>query len=82
MLRINENRIETMACPFCGSVRPTDWFGPELKHVEYEKGTLRVKKVVRYRKYKACWKCREVKRINATNTPPEGGVKYGEPERS
>lgn len=34
MPRINENRIETMACPFCGSVRPTDWFGPELKHVE------------------------------------------------
>lgn len=66
---INQNRIVTKACPVCGVSRPLDWFGQELKVVDYKKdGTVR--KVVRYRKYLACWKCRATKGIDALSAPP------------
>lgn len=55
--------------PVCGVSRPLDWFGQEQKLVDYKKdGTVR--KVVRYRKYHACWKCRATKGIDALSVPP------------
>ena len=66
---INENRIATKVCPVCGESRPLDWFGQELKLVDYKKdGTVR--KVVRYRKYHACWRCRALKRNDLLAVPP------------
>lgn len=69
MPTINENRIATKVCPACGESRPLDWFGQEMKLVDYKKdGTVR--KVVRYRKYHTCWKCRALKRSNLLAVPP------------
>ena len=63
------NKIKTKACPICGESRPLDWFGPELKFVEYKKdGTIR--RTIRYRKYLACLKCRAAKRINTLSRIP------------
>lgn len=63
------NKIKTKACPICSESRPLDWFGPELKFVEYKKdGTIR--RTIRYRKYLACWKCRAAKRINTLSRIP------------
>lgn len=59
MPRVNETNPETKPCPCCGVERPLDWFGPQLKATVYEKDGCRVKRTVRYRKYVACWKCRE-----------------------
>lgn len=37
-----QNKIKTKTYPICGESRPLDWFGPELKFVEYKKdGTVR-----------------------------------------
>ena len=63
------NNVEAKACPICGESRPLDWFGPELKFVEYKKdGTVR--RTIRYRKYLACWKCRAVRRIKTLSRIP------------
>lgn len=63
------NKIKTKACPVCGESRSLDWFGPELKFVEYKKdGTVR--RTIRYRKYLACWKCRAAKRIKTLSPIP------------
>lgn len=63
------NNVETKACPVCGENRPLDWFGPELKFVEYKRdGTIR--RTIRYRKYLACWRCRAVRRINTLSRIP------------
>lgn len=63
------NKVKTKACPICSESRPLDWFGPELKFVEYKKdGTIR--RTIRYRKYLACWKCRAAKRINTLSRIP------------
>ena len=65
----HQSRIETKVCPICGNPRPLDWFGQELKLVDYKKdGTVR--KVVRYRKYHACWKCRAVEGASELAAPP------------
>lgn len=71
MPRINENRVETKVCPLCGTKRPLDWFGAEIKSVEYnQNGTP--KKTVRFRKYVACWRCREMKGFDARSPIPKG----------
>ena len=59
MPTINANRIAEQRCPICGEMRPPDWFGPELKTTVVDERTLIVRKVVRWRKYLACWRCRE-----------------------
>lgn len=64
-----QNNIKMKTCPICGDSKPLDWFGPELKFVEYKKdGTIR--RTIRYRKYLACWKCRAVRRINTLSPIP------------
>lgn len=57
----HENRIKLEACPICGVERPEDWFGPELKYVERNRLTAKTERVIRYRKYVACWRCRELR---------------------
>lgn len=65
----HHSRIETKVCPICGNHRPLDWFGQETKLVDYKKDG-RVRNVVRYRRYYACWKCRAVKGIDTLAIPP------------
>lgn len=67
---VNENRIKEKRCPVCGAKRPLDWFGQEVKLVEREKESMRVKGVIRYRKYVACWRCRELGRNTELASPP------------
>lgn len=69
MPTVNKNRIATKTCPVCGDARPLDWFGPELKLIDHKKDGS-VRKAVRYRKYFACWRCRELKRNTLLAFPP------------
>lgn len=63
------NNVETKTCPICGESRPLDWFGHELEHTVCKKdGTSQ--RVIRYRRYLACWKCRAVKRTDTLSPIP------------
>lgn len=64
-----QNNVPERICPYCGTSRPLDWFGKELKHEIRDKRTGRVLRTINYRKYVACWRCRGIKRI-ATLTDP------------
>lgn len=55
-----ENNVETMRCPICGDERPLDWFGRRVLHIKIRNATTHtLVHEIRYRKFKACWKCRE-----------------------
>lgn len=58
-----QGRVAEKTCPHCGKKRPLDWFGPEFKDQIVDARTGKVTKVVRYRKYVACWRCRWIHRI-------------------
>lgn len=64
-----QNNVPERVCPFCGTSRPLDWFGKELKHEIRDKRTGHVLRTIRYRKYVACWRCRGIKRITTLTDP-------------
>lgn len=55
-----ENNIEHQRCPFCGEERPLDWFGrrPLKLHIRSVR-THAIVATIPYRKFAACWRCRE-----------------------
>lgn len=67
-----ENNVPEKVCPYCGYSRPLDWFGAELKH-EVRNTSGRVVRVIRYRKYVACWQCRGMKHIGTLTDPTRLG---------
>lgn len=72
-----KNNVPEQTCPYCGKSYPLDWFGPELKHEERRKTTGHVVRVIRYRKYVACWRCRGIKRITKLTDPTRlGGFSF------
>lgn len=59
MPRDYQNKIEKKICPYCGDERPLDWFGRKVLKINvYNAKTHAKVETVRYRKFKACWKCR------------------------
>lgn len=67
------NNVPEMRCPTCGKSRPLDWFGPQKKRVVHATDGL-PRQVIRYRKYVACWDCRETGRNrDLTPAPKVGG---------
>ena len=64
-----QNNVPERVCPYCGTSRPLDWFGKELKHEIRDKRTGRVTRIVSYRKYVACWRCRGIHRITTLTEP-------------
>lgn len=75
-----QNNVPERVCPCCGTSRPLDWFGKELKHEIRDKRTGRVTRIVSYRKYVACWRCRGIKRITTLTDPTrfDGFILIGE----
>ena len=67
-----ENKIELVTCPFCSVKRPKDWFGPEVKANDRDEKTGKTKRVVKYRKYVGCWRCREIRGVCDLAAPPVG----------
>lgn len=74
------NNLFVRACPLCGQKRPLDYFGPELKKNIFSKKTGRLVRVIRYRKYIACWKCREFFGFTAIYDPVQDENQYTEEE--
>lgn len=68
-----QNNVPEQVCPHCGKSYPLDWFGPELKLEERSKTTGHVVRIIRYRKYVACWRCRGIKRITTLTDPTRLG---------
>ena len=64
-----QNNVPEKVCPHCGKSYPIDWFGQELKHEIRDKRTGHVTRIVRYRKYVACWRCRGIHRITTLTDP-------------
>lgn len=65
-----ENKLAFERCPFCGAQRSADWFGPELRADVRDEKTGKVKRVIRYRKYVGCWRCRELRGHRGLRMPP------------
>lgn len=64
-----QNNVPEKVCPHCGKSYPLDWFGQELKHEIRDKRTGHVTRIVRYRKYVACWRCRGIHHITTLTDP-------------
>lgn len=64
-----QSNVPEKTCPYCGTSRPLDWFGAELKYEVRDKRSGHVVRIIRYRKYVACWRCREIKRIRTLTDP-------------
>lgn len=63
MPTINENHVDMMPCPICGEERPLDWFGRKVLRIKIHNTTTHtLVHKIKYRKFKACWKCREFHR--------------------
>lgn len=64
-----QNKIKMKTCPICGDSRPLDWYGPEQKLIFRNKDST-IQRIIRYRKYLACWKCRAIRRIHTLSPIP------------
>ena len=64
-----QNNVPEHVCPFCGTSRPLDWFGKELKHEIRDKRTGPRSAHYPLSQYVACWRCRGIKRITTLTDP-------------
>lgn len=63
------NNLPEKTCPNCNKTYPLDWFGAERKIFIRRKNSYRVLRVLRFRKFVNCWKCRNVHGLDELTDP-------------